>query len=73
MCCTRFDAIDPGTNLPFGELFLPFQISDHIRKAFISNKNEGNNKKVGNKVSGMVRLCAGRALFSQYGGIHLII
>ncbi len=63
MCCTRFDAIDPGTNLPFGELFLPFQISDHIRKAFISNKNEGNNKKVGNKVSGMLGYVQGGLYF----------
>ncbi len=36
--------------------FLPFQISDHIRNAFIFNKNEGNNQKVENKVSGRVRV-----------------
>ncbi len=36
--------------------FLPFQISDHIIKAFIFNKNEGNNQKVENKVSGRVRV-----------------
>ncbi len=36
MCHTPFDAIDPGSNLPFGKLFfLPFQISNRIRKAFI--------------------------------------
>ncbi len=32
--------------------FLPFQISYCIRKAFILNKNEGNNKKVENKSIG---------------------
>ncbi len=59
---SHFDAIDPGSNPPFGELFfLPFQISDHIRKAFIFNKNEGNNQKVENKVSGRVRVGVGRA------------
>ncbi len=39
--------------------FLPFQISNHIRKAFIFNKNEGNNQKVENKVSGRVRVRVG--------------
>ncbi len=34
--------------------FLPFQISYRIVKAFIFNKNEGNNQKVENKVSGRV-------------------
>ncbi len=49
---------------------LPFQISYHIRKAFIFNKIEGNNKKVVNKIS--VRVGVGRVLLSQYCGIHLI-
>ncbi len=66
MCHTPFDAIDPGSNLPYGALFvLPFQISNHIRKAYIFNKNEGNNQKVENKVSGRVRVGVGRALLSQ--------
>ncbi len=40
------NAIDPGSNLPLGELFFSlFQISDHIRKAFIFNKHEENNQK----------------------------
>ncbi len=43
--------------------FLPFQISYRIRKAFIFNKNEGNNQKVENKVSG--RVGVGRALLSR--------
>ncbi len=45
--------------------FLPFQISYRIRKAFIFNKNEGNNQKVENKVSGRARVGVGRALLSQ--------
>ncbi len=45
-----FYAIDPSSNPPFAKLFfLPFQISYRIGKAFIFNKNEGNNQ---NKVSG---------------------
>ncbi len=53
-CHAPFDAIDPGSNPPFAKLiFLPSQISNHIRKAFIFYKNEGNNQKVENKVSGM--------------------
>ncbi len=48
----HFDAIDPSSNPPFAELFfLPFQISYRI----IFNKNEWNNQKVENKVSGRVR------------------
>ncbi len=43
VCCSYFDTIDPGSNPHF---FLPFQISNQIRKAFIFNKNEGNNQKV---------------------------
>ncbi len=35
--------------------FLPFQISNHIRKAFLLKKNEGNNQEVENKVSGRCR------------------
>ncbi len=40
-----------------------FQISYRIRNAFIFNKNEGNNQKAENKLSG--RVGVGRALFSQ--------
>ncbi len=47
-----FDAIDPSSNLPFTKLFLPFQISYRIGKAFNFNKNEGNYEKVENRVSG---------------------
>ncbi len=54
-----FDAINPGSNLPFVKhFFLPF----HIGKAFIFNKNEGNNQKVENKVSGRVRVGVGLIL-----------
>ncbi len=54
MCSIHFDAI------VFGQLFfLSFQISNHARKAFIFNKNEGNNQKVENKI--MVRVGVGRA------------
>ncbi len=62
----HFDAVEPSSRLPFAELFLPFQISYRIRKAFIFNKNEneGNNQKV-EKVSGRVRVGVGRALLSQ--------
>ncbi len=61
-----FDAIDPSSNPPFAKLFfLPFQIAYHIRKAFIFNKNEGNNQKVEDKVSGRVRVGVGSALLSQ--------
>ncbi len=60
MCHTSFDAINPSSNPPFGELFFsPF--SNHIRKAFIFYKNLGNNQKVENKVSGRVRVGVGRA------------
>ncbi len=45
--------------------FLPFQISYRIEKAFIFNKNKGNNKKVENKVSSRDRVGVGRALLSQ--------
>ncbi len=62
--CMHFDAVDQSSRLPFAELFfLSFQISYRIRKAFIFNKNEGNNQKVENKVSGRVRVGIGRALF----------
>ncbi len=61
----HFDAVEPSSRLPFAELFLPFQISYRIRKAFIFNKNEGNNHKVQNKISGRVRVGVGRALLSQ--------
>ncbi len=51
----HFDAIDPSSNPPFAKLFfLRFQISYRIGKAFIFNKNDGNNQKVENKVSGRV-------------------
>ncbi len=51
-----FDAIDQWFDPVFGQTFfsLPFQISYRIVKAFIFNKNEGNNQKVENKVSGRV-------------------
>ncbi len=54
-----------GSIPPLAELFfsLPFQISYRIVKAFIFNKNEGNNQKVENKVSGRVRVGAERALY----------
>ncbi len=45
--------------------FLPLQISYRNGKACICNKNEGNNQKVENKVSGRVRVGVGRALLSQ--------
>lgn len=59
------DAMDLGSNLPFGELFfsLSFQTSNHIRKAFISNKIEENNQIVENKVLGRIRVGVGRAFF----------
>ncbi len=44
-------------------IFLPLQISNHIRKAFIFNKNEGNNQKVENKE--WFRVGEGRALLSH--------
>ncbi len=59
--CCLFDAIDLGSNLPFAKFFLPFQILYHIRKAFIFNKNEGQYRKVENKVSGTVRVGVVRA------------
>ncbi len=42
-------------------IFLPLQISNHIRKAFINQKP--NNQKVGNKV--LFRVGVGRALLSH--------
>ncbi len=61
----RDSVFDLGSNRTVAELFyLPFQISYHIM-AFIFNKNEGNNQKVENKVSGKVRVCVGTALLSQ--------
>jgi len=48
-----FDTIDPSSSPPFAKLFfLPFQISYSIGKAFIFNKNEGNNQNVENKSIG---------------------
>ncbi len=61
-----FDASTSGSIPPLSDLFffpLPFQISYRIVKAFIFNKNEGNNQKVENKVSGRVRVGAERALY----------
>ncbi len=55
-----FDAIDPGLNQPFNFFFIPFQISYRIKKAFIFNKNEYNNQKVENKISGR---CSWRGYF----------
>ncbi len=49
-----FDAVDPSLSPPFAKGFLPFQISYHIKKAFIFNKNEIYNQQVENKVSGRV-------------------
>ncbi len=56
--------------------FLPFQISNHIRKAIIFNKNEGNNQKVENKVTG--RVSVGKAKTIEYlkgfwGGLYVPI
>ncbi len=66
-----FDAIDLGSNPPFAKLFfLLFQISYHMGMAISFNKLY---KAYCNKVSGSVRVDAGRALLSQKGGIHLII
>ncbi len=64
MCCIHFDAINLGSNLPFGELFLPFQISYRIKIEIIKKMN---------KV--LVRVGVGRALLSQcvLCGIRLII
>ncbi len=58
------DVIDLSSNSPFAELF--FFLSYRIGNAFIFNKNEGNNQKVG-------RVGVGRALLTQSGGINLII
>ncbi len=41
-----FDAVEPSSRLPFAELFLPFQISYRIRKAFIFNKMKEIIKKL---------------------------
>ncbi len=69
MCHTPIDTIDPGSNFPlwqtFCPFFLPFEIANHTRKAFIFNKNEGNNQKVENKISGRIRVGVGKALLSQ--------
>ncbi len=46
-------------------LFLPFQISNNIKKTFFIYKIEGNTQKVENKVSGRVRVGVEKALFSQ--------
>ncbi len=46
-------------------IFLPFQITYRIGKAFIFNKNEGNNQRVENKVLGRFKVGVGRALLSQ--------
>ncbi len=65
-------AIRPPSNPPtlvrirlLANFFLPFQILNHTRKAFIFNINEGNNQKVEIKVSGSVRVGVGRALLVQ--------
>ncbi len=50
-----FDAIDPSSSPPFAKFSPPPFKSHVIGKAFILNKNEGNNKKVENKVSGRVK------------------
>ncbi len=66
------NTIDPGSNLRFAELFfLPFQIRNHVGKAYIFNNNEGKFLKVELKVSGRVRVGVGRDLFSQYPCNHL--
>ncbi len=55
--CLFFDAINPGSNLPFGKLFFSlfkFQITSE--KHLFFNKNKGNNQNVENKVSGRVRV-----------------
>ncbi len=49
----------------FCRTFFPFQITYHIGKAFILNKNEVNNKKVENKVWEMVWVGVGRVLLSH--------
>ncbi len=64
MCCTHFDAIDPGLNLPFGELFfLHFQITS--KKHLFSIKMKLNNQKVANNVSSRVRVGIESALLSH--------
>ncbi len=57
--------INPSSNPPLPNFFLPFQISYRIGKAFIFNKKEGNNQKVENKVLGRGRVGVGRALLTQ--------
>ncbi len=54
-CLTHFNAIDLGSNPPVGKLFfLPFQISNHIRKAFffflIKIKEINKKLKIKNRV-----------------------
>ncbi len=57
-------SIPPLADWPNFFFSLPFQISYRIVKAFYdANKNEGNNQKVENKVSGRVRVGAERALY----------
>ncbi len=48
MSCIHFYIqSDLGSNPPFGKgFFLPFQFLNPIRKAFIFNKNRGNNQTV---------------------------
>ncbi len=51
-----FDAIDPSSNPPFAELFFSL-FKSHIasERRLFKKKNEGNNQKVENKVSGRCR------------------
>ncbi len=56
-----FEAI----NLHFELFSLPFQIRNHVAKAYIFSNNEVNNLKVELKVSGRVRVGVGRDLLSQ--------
>ncbi len=63
-----FDVMDSSSNPPLAKLFFIFFLfKSHItlEMHLISIKNEGNNLKVENKVSGRVRVGVGRALLSQ--------
>ncbi len=74
MCHIPIDAIDQGSNLPYGKLiFSLLKCLITSEKLLYFTENEGNNKKVDNKVSSRVRVGVWRALLSQYGSIHLII
>ncbi len=59
-----FHAINPGSRLPFVELFFSL-FKSHIASEWLMVIIKGNNKKVENKVSGRVRVGVGRALLSQ--------